>query len=329
MLTCIVCASIGFTIYLTGKATDSSNEFDAILDADTITYASIFLFMLFIFWLARRDIKTSVSRSDGSEENLRSERNILEKRIAERTQALIVAEQARVRELERVAQFGTLSQGLFHDLMSPLSSLSLYMEDMAGRQLEPKESYDIVNKAVEVSRRMRSYIDNVKQCLGSESGRTEQDKADLSKELAIARDLLMYKARMADVQMNMICEDGIIIHAHPLRVQQLFLNLISNGIDACAAVPASSKADDDQRSVTVAVDRLAGHILIRATDNGCGIPAALIKGLFDRSFSTKQNGTGMGLTIIKSIVRDELKGSITAESILGNGTTFTVSFPCA
>jgi signal transduction histidine kinase len=292
---------------------------------DVITYLGIVLIAGCLIYIAIRELTRSSRKAGTSEHATDRGRDSLEKRIAERTEDLIKAEEGRMRELQRIAQFGSLSQGLFHDLMGPLSSLALYVEKMAASQPEGSESKAMVEKAVDISKRMRSYMDAVKHSLGTEQA-AEQSTADMARELEIGRDLLAYKARMADVALEISCRHGIQVKMHPVRIQQLFLNLISNGIDACSD-SAYSRSAKREKSVRVRVTKNPNGISIEVSDTGCGIPADRLKTVFDHSFTTKPNGTGMGLQIVKDIIEKELHGTIRCESTEGVGTTFFIEIP--
>jgi signal transduction histidine kinase len=103
------------------------------------------------------------------------------------------------------------------------------------------------------------------------------------------------------------------------RLQEIFLNLINNALAALSDGGrldiAAKRADDHSVAVTV-------------TDNGCGIPQADLKRIFEPFFSTKaqSGGTGLGLSITYSLVQ-EIGGSISVQSEVGKGTEFTIRLP--
>ncbi|MFZ3048539.1 MAG: HAMP domain-containing sensor histidine kinase, partial [Desulfatirhabdiaceae bacterium] len=104
------------------------------------------------------------------------------------------------------------------------------------------------------------------------------------------------------------------------KLQQIFLNLVNNAFAAMKdggnlSIQARLMADDHQVRVAV-------------SDDGCGISEADLKRIFEPFFTTKSSsgGTGLGLSITYGLVR-ELGGDILVESIVGKGTTFTVTFP--
>jgi len=324
-------------------------RYDEITATDVISYSALFLFMSFIGWLSNREIDASLARARSSEKLLEAERDALEKKVSERTAELIATQARAVAGLERSASIGELSQGVFHDLMSPLSAVALSVEEIANMANAPedrngkdtRQAQEMVEKAVTASKRMRSYMESVRRHIDDGNGRvTGIEIVDINKEIAMARDILAYKARMANV--DIVIELGrrdsatakksgpITIAAQPVRVHQMLLNLMSNAIDACSA---DSRADNKGgKVVNVSVEPAGGansdySIKIIVADNGCGIPAERLKSLFDRPFTTKPKGTGIGLMTVKSIVEKELGGSIEVKSTEGVGTAFIITIP--
>jgi signal transduction histidine kinase len=116
----------------------------------------------------------------------------------------------------------------------------------------------------------------------------------------------------------------LVVPIHPVRIQQLFTNLISNAIDSCESHPRS---DDAEHVIRIHISKDGHNTTIKVSDTGKGIPATIIDSIWKQSFTTKTNGTGRGLTIVKHITEQELHGSITVTSIVEHGTTFTITIP--
>jgi len=168
---------------------------------------------------------------------------------------------------------------------------------------------------------------------------------DINKEISMARDILAYKARMANVsvdvglgQRDSVATEKAVpvtVIAHPVRVHQMLLNLMSNAIDACSEEACANK--EGGGTISVSVEKYPalkdhgggtdGSIKITVADNGCGIPAELLKSLFEQPFTTKSKGTGIGLMTVKTIVEKELGGSIEVKSAEDIGTTFIITIP--
>ena len=94
-------------------------------------------------------------------------------------------------------------------------------------------------------------------------------------------------------------------------------NLMINAIQATVA---------GKGKVTVRTDTGEGMVNLAITDNGSGIPTDRLAMVFEPYYSTKDNGTGLGLAISRRIVKEH-EGTLTAESVVGSGSTFTVRLP--
>lgn len=97
---------------------------------------------------------------------------------------------------------------------------------------------------------------------------------------------------------------------------QVFLNLFQNAIDARGERPLS---------IQISSYRLDNFVRITFTDNGTGVPPAIQEYIFDPFFSTKDSGTGLGLSVTKKIIQNH-NGTLKMSSNQ-NGTTFTISIP--
>ena len=105
-------------------------------------------------------------------------------------------------------------------------------------------------------------------------------------------------------------------HVDPVKIRRVLDNLIKN---ACEAINGPG-------TVTVKADRVDGNLAIEVTDTGVGIPEDFMPNLFQTFKTTKKRGLGLGLAYSKKAV-DAHGGTITVESKVGKGTTFTVRVP--
>ena len=141
----------------------------------------------------------------------------------------------------------------------------------------------------------------------------------------------MVKPRAEPKNIELLAElpDEAIVLAVPIRLRQVFINLIDNGVKY---TPAGGR-------VTVAAARsvLADGgemVTVRVTDTGIGIPAPDLPHVFDKFFRVKSKatpemiGTGLGLAITRTIV-EAFDGRIRVDSVEGSGATFTVELPIA
>ena len=144
-------------------------------------------------------------------------------------------------------------------------------------------------------------------------------KALLYECLGMFKDLLILK--------NVSVKDEIIqrkmaVKGNKFALEQLFKNLILNAIDAMDGCM------EKQLTVKAKMDATGHAVVVKINDTGCGIPEESIKTLFTPYYTRKQNGTGLGLAVVRTIV-EKHKGTIAADSQSGNGASFTVTLPTA
>jgi len=110
----------------------------------------------------------------------------------------------------------------------------------------------------------------------------------------------------------------IIVHADKTQLNRLFTNLLQNAVEACE--------NNDKKVVSVSEELRDGHVIIKVSDNGEGIPVQTRSKIFMPNFTTKSSGTGLGLAMSKTIV-EQAKGRIWFETQEKAGTTFFVELP--
>ena len=106
------------------------------------------------------------------------------------------------------------------------------------------------------------------------------------------------------------------IYADPVRLREVFLNLLRN----------AKEAIDTKGFISFRAVRHDKNIFVTISDSGCGIPAEYFADLFTPFVTHKEGGTGLGLSISKRIIKSH-NGTISVESTVGKGTTFTLTLP--
>lgn len=315
-------------------------KYEMIRPADIIMYAAIILCIAGISWLSHRRLEKSLERARQSEKELEYERDLLEIKVAERTLELKKSQAERLADLSHIAEFGTLARGLFHDLMTPLTSVALHVEklekiekmektDCTARDIQETRAY--IEKAVTASHKMAAFMENIRRHVqrdvrhdrlydgdGNEGG--DERTCDIRNEANFVIDLLAYKAREAGV---VVTVEGSAesdfqnrYYANPFYFHQIFQNLIANAIEAHAL------RNRENKTVRIKINEKR----ITVSDNGPGIPLHNLPKIFEPFFTTKQSShnTGIGLHTVKSIVEEKLKGKINVESAENVGTTFII-----
>jgi signal transduction histidine kinase len=110
----------------------------------------------------------------------------------------------------------------------------------------------------------------------------------------------------------------------------VFINLVSNAIDAMDEKAARPDNTDKEKRLTIRSFTANGHVVVKVVDTGTGMTEEIKNKIFEPFYTTKKvgKGTGLGVSISYGIVKD-YHGSIEIESEVGKGTTFTLKFPQA
>jgi signal transduction histidine kinase len=155
--------------------------------------------------------------------------------------------------------------------------------------------------------------------------RGEKMLTDLNKALAstliVARNEIKY---VADVDTDF--GELPLVLCYGSDMNQVFLNLLVN---AAHAIREAAKGSDKRGLIRVRTRQESNHVVISISDTGCGIPENIRHKIFEPFFTTKEvgRGTGQGLTIARTIVVEKHGGSLTFDTELGQGTTFTIRLP--
>lgn len=295
---------------------------------DVILFSIVFFIVAIVSWLSNREIEKSLIRARKSEAELKEERDMLEIRVEERTQDLQKAQMDRLVQLSRFAEMGRLSVGLFHDLVSPLTAVSLGVERIKKTQTSGEGCHLIeadLERVLKTTERIGKFISSVRKQI---SGDQTREIFSVNQEIKDAIQLMAYPARQADVSIIFFEHHNIETAGSPIKFSQMIVNLISNAVDSFSPMnPADMGRVNREIIIRLAED--AGQIMLSIGDNGHGIPADIQDKIFEPFFTTKdsKHGTGVGLSMVKSVAEIDFNGKIMFESNENKGTKFIITFP--
>jgi two-component system NtrC family sensor kinase len=236
---------------------------------------------------------------------------------------------AQLLQAGKLASIGELSAGVAHEINNPLAIILterqlLLDSSMQAPIADPefKEQFDDSMNQIDIQvQRCKRITQNLLRF----SRRTQSmiETVDLNDFLQEVVELMEREARSSGIKFFTELDAGLpAVSSDPSQLQQVFLNLITNAIDAHDGKPYGSirittQADPEQQAATVKV-----------ADTGSGIKPDNLNRIFDPFFTTKAvgRGTGLGLSICFSIVK-RLGGGITVRSEVGKGTEFTIQLP--
>ena len=229
----------------------------------------------------------------------------------------------RLAQAEKLAAIGELTAGITHELNNPLTAITLYsqlLEKKTGDQKERNILQKIRAQAQRASRIVRRLLDFARQ------NPAEKQPVEINKLLQQTVELLSYELRIHNIRVETILDEKLPpTLADPQQIQQVFINLIIN------AIQAMDGANGGGTLALKTEQRSSGPkeiIRIVVQDDGPGISQQIQRRIFDPFFTTKPQGkgTGLGLAVCHGIVSQH-DGRIWAESKKGKGAAFFVELP--
>jgi two-component system, NtrC family, sensor kinase len=269
--------------------------------------------------------------------------------------------QAQLIQSERLAGLGHLTAGLAHEVNNPvtfihgnlehlaahtqtlLQTIALYQQ--AGQPLLPELAAQLPDLDLEFIQAdlpklltsMKSGTERIQNIVQSLRGFARLDESDrkaanlhegIEQTLAILQHRLVGNAEQSAIQVIYQPGELPLVDCYPRQLNQVFLNLINNAIDALRASQSQPTADQ-ALTLWIHTQLKQGYVTVCIADNGTGIPIAIQDKIFDPFFTTKPigKGTGLGLSISHQIITKQHKGSLKVISCGDRKTEFWLEIP--
>ncbi len=247
--------------------------------------------------------------------------------ITARKQAELEAARQRhdLAHLARVNALGELSSSLAHELTHPLTAIlsnaQAAQRFLARDDADLDEVREILNDIVTEDQRAGEVIHRLRLLLKKGEPQKHCDDVDLNE---VVRDVLKLMRNDLIIQ-NVTVDTDLaqnlpLVTADRVQLQQVLLNLVLNACEAMA------DCDSSERQLLIASKSENGTVRVSVTDRGGGIPEEKREKVFERFFTTKKEGMGLGLSICRTII-DAHKGKIWATNDAHCGATFHFSLP--
>ena len=218
----------------------------------------------------------------------------------------------RVIHSERMAALGELAARVAHEIRNPLISIGGFARRLEKRLTDDTKEYAkiIVNEVTRLENILKEILGFVK------SSRVMKQKADINELLNeiinfITPEILEKKNT---IQKD-LCETPLMVSIDNDRIKEAILNLIANAAQAT-----------NYGYITLKTTRVDNEAVIELSDTGCGIKEEDVKNIFNPFFTTKSQGTGLGLAVTHKIIQEH-NGKIEVESYTKGGTTFKIYLP--
>ncbi|MBW1941686.1 MAG: HAMP domain-containing protein [Deltaproteobacteria bacterium] len=268
-----------------------------------------------------RSLNVMLGRLQENKKELKGHITSLEKANQELGQA-----QDELIRSEKLASVGRLAAGIAHEIGNPIGIVLGYLELLQRDDIGEEERADFLNRIEKEITRINVIIRQLLDFSRPSTGKPEQ--THVHEILRRTVEILKPQPMMEDIQVLFQLEATTdAIHADPQQLQQVFLNIIMNAGDAHAE-DAQGQAVMKKRSIRIETMESDDTIVLRFVDNGPGIPSEELIHIFDPFYTTKDpgRGTGLGLSVSYRLV-EALGGTLQAESVIGEGTTFIIRLP--
>lgn len=242
----------------------------------------------------------------------------------ERIEQMRQAAQAEMARANRIATVGAFSASIAHELNQPITSM--VFDARTGTRMIARDNPDIegvdriLQRMEKNAQRIAGIVQRTRENLVG--GRRAVGAVDLHRIALETRDLIDHDLKRAHVEMEVVCANAVpAIIGDPVELQQVFVNLVNNAIDAM-------RGQQGARLVTISLIAKVGAVEVMVSDTGPGIPEEYIQKLFEPFFTTKATGIGMGLEICRSAVA-AMGGQLTVANLPTGGACFAFDLPFA
>jgi two-component system, NtrC family, sensor kinase len=252
-------------------------------------------------------------------DELRAERTALEIRVDERTRELHES-QALIVQGEKQAAFGLLAAGIAHEVGNPLAAISSLVQLLRRKQLDAytRERLEMIDDQLRrIHRTLQELVTFSRPATAEPSTFPPREAVDAA--LNIAK---YYKRTKGKRVVTRYANDLPPVTLPRDHFVQVMLNLILNAMDAT----------EEGGCVEIVLERdheTSGWVRVNVVDDGHGIRPEDRPKVFEPYFTTKPNGTGLGLFVCRRIVEQSLGGRLSLEASTPGGTTFAVRLPAA
>jgi signal transduction histidine kinase len=226
---------------------------------------------------------------------------------------------SRLKDAERRATMGDLARQVNHDIKNGLTPIrNVFRHIVQSADENPGELGDVIRERSGTVEESIAYLENLAGNYAKLSQRGARERCDLSE---IARQVAAGARGTARIETSL--GDGATVDADPVSLRRIVENLVDNAVDSIPNGNGSVSID-----TKLIRDGVRPRVQLIVADTGTGMSLAQRAHIFDDFFTTKPDGSGLGLSIVRRLVTD-LNGSITVDSIEGQGSEFVVEFPAA
>jgi signal transduction histidine kinase len=261
------------------------------------------------------DVAVSFARRNDEIGDLGRNFNQMVEQLRESRQEIEHLHRTQMSRAEHLATLGELATGLAHEIRNPLAGIAGVIE-IIGRDLpETSPARAVVKDVRQEIARINHIVTDLLQTARPHPPQVRKSDLNTTVEHAV---MLGRQQAMAKAVEIVLREEPTLpeVEHDSEQIHQVLLNLLLNAL----------QATDGRGTITVSLRRTTGFAVVEVADTGRGIAPEHLPNIFRPFFTTKGDGTGLGLSLVRRIVEDH-HGKVEVSSTVGKGTTFMVMLP--
>ncbi len=219
-----------------------------------------------------------------------------------------------LRRSEKLNVISQLAASVAHEVRNPLTTVNGFLQLINQDQNITEKQRSYIDITLSELQRAQSIINDYLSLAKPNNSSTHV--VNISEELTKTVELMTSYTNIQNIEVTSSIEDSLFINGNKDEIKQVLINLIKNAIEAI----------DKDGLLQITAFPKNQDIIVKITDNGHGMSKEQLSRIGTPFYSTKDKGTGVGLTICFQII-DQLKGSIDVESAVGKGTSFIIKLP--
>lgn len=237
---------------------------------------------------------------------------LAEDRLFQNKRLLWMKREEQMVQTEKLKVVGELAAGMAHEIRNPLTTMQGFMQLSKSQSYNIQPWFDLImNEIKRMNELTAEFLQFSKPHISNMRLESISKCIDrvlfLTESQATSRGHYMSLSNVEDTLLVMMDRD---------KVVQVLLNLIRNGIEAM----------NEPGHIYIRAKQVGKEVIIEIQDTGTGMPDHVLENIFNPFYTTKETGTGLGLSICYKIVQDH-GGSLSVQSIVNEGSTFTVKLP--
>ena len=246
----------------------------------------------------------------------------------------VVKKETQLIQAGKMTTLGVMAAGMAHEINQPLNVIQVCADFFLkmlnrGQKIDDEDLRTMANDIVANVERASGVIKHVREF--ARQSELVLSRVNINDPINDVFKVLSHQLKVHDVEVKLDLDlDVPNILAEHNRLEQVFINLVSNAIDAMDEKDKQPEISSKERRLTIRSFAENDHVSVKVIDTGIGMSEEVKNKIFEPFFTTKKvgKGTGLGVSISYGIVQD-YKGSIEIESEVGKGTTFILKFPRA